>query len=126
MIAAGIAGGLLLAAAVAIAILRKRRKKRAPVATAPTEIPAGTTAPAPAALGEGGDSQTPEKHIENQIAEREALQQKLEDQALASLKLAPVITKKAEVFAKHLREKIAKEPDISVQILRSWIREEDN
>jgi len=126
MIAAGIAGGLLLAAAVAIAILRKRRKKRAPVATAPTEIPAGTTAPAPAALGEGGDSQTPEKRIENQIAEREALQQKLEDQALASLKLAPVITKKAEVFAKHLREKIAKEPDISVQILRSWIREEDN
>jgi flagellar biosynthesis/type III secretory pathway M-ring protein FliF/YscJ len=54
------------------------------------------------------------------------LQQKMDDQALASLKLAPVITKKGEVLAKHLREKIAKEPDISVQILRSWIREEEN
>jgi hypothetical protein len=35
-----------------------------------------------------------------------------------------VITKKAEVFAKHLRDKITKEPDVSVQILKSWIREE--
>jgi len=46
-------------------------------------------------------------------------------QALNALKLAPVITKKAEVFAKHLREKITKEPEISAQILRSWIREEE-
>ena len=36
----------------------------------------------------------------------------MEAQALSSLKLAPVITKKAEVLAKHLREKIAKEPDV--------------
>jgi len=43
-----------------------------------------------------------------------------------AVKLAPVIPKKAEVFAKHLREKIAKEPEISAQILRSWIREEEN
>jgi flagellar biosynthesis/type III secretory pathway M-ring protein FliF/YscJ len=50
----------------------------------------------------------------------------MDAQALSSLKLAPVITKKAEVFAKHLREKIAKEPEISVQILRTWIREEEN
>jgi hypothetical protein len=63
--------------------------------------------------------------MEDQIAERDALQRQMDEQALASLKLAPVITKKAEVFAKHLREKIAKEPDISLQILRSWIREEE-
>ena len=42
-----------------------------------------------------------------------------------SLKLAPVITKTAEVLAKHLREKIAKEPEVSAQILRTWIREEE-
>jgi flagellar biosynthesis/type III secretory pathway M-ring protein FliF/YscJ len=45
---------------------------------------------------------------------------------LSSLKLAPVITKKAEVLAKHLREKIAKEPEVSAQILRAWIREEES
>ena len=49
----------------------------------------------------------------------------MEAQALSSLKLAPVITKKAEVLAKHLREKISKEPDVAAQILRSWIREEE-
>jgi flagellar biosynthesis/type III secretory pathway M-ring protein FliF/YscJ len=36
-----------------------------------------------------------------------------------------VITKKAEVFAKHLREKISKEPEVSAQILKSWIREDE-
>jgi flagellar biosynthesis/type III secretory pathway M-ring protein FliF/YscJ len=66
-----------------------------------------------------------ESQIESQLAERDALQAKMDAQALNSLKLAPVITKKAEVFAKHLREKITKEPEISAQILRSWIREEE-
>ena len=44
----------------------------------------------------------------------------------SSAQLLQQLNKKAEVFAKHLREKIAKEPDISVQILRTWIREEEN
>jgi flagellar biosynthesis/type III secretory pathway M-ring protein FliF/YscJ len=66
-----------------------------------------------------------ENQMESQLAERDALQAKADAQALSSLKLAPVITKKAEVFSKHLRDKIAKEPEISVQILRGWIREEE-
>ena len=57
--------------------------------------------------------------MESKLAERDALQAKMEAQALNSLKLAPVITKTAEVLAKHLREKIAKEPEVSAQILRS-------
>jgi flagellar biosynthesis/type III secretory pathway M-ring protein FliF/YscJ len=72
-------------------------------------------------LGAGAD-----KQIESQLAERDALQQKMDAQALNSLKLAPVITKKAEVLAKHLREKIGKEAEVSAQILRNWIRDEDN
>jgi flagellar biosynthesis/type III secretory pathway M-ring protein FliF/YscJ len=36
-----------------------------------------------------------------------------------------VITKTAEVLAKHIREKVAKESEVSAQILRSWIREEE-
>jgi hypothetical protein len=59
------------------------------------------------------------------LAEREALQQQLEAQALNSLRLAPAITKAGEILAKHLREKIAKSPDVSAQILRTWIREEE-
>ena len=66
-----------------------------------------------------------ESQIESQLAERDALQAKADAQALSCLKLAPVITKKAEVFAKHLRDKINKEPEVSVQILRTWIRDEE-
>ena len=66
-----------------------------------------------------------EEQIESKLAERDALQHRLEAQALNSLKLAPVITKTSEVLAKHLREKIAKEPEVSSQILRAWVREEE-
>jgi flagellar M-ring protein FliF len=125
MIAGGVAAALLSGVVLGIIVMRRRRKKQADTTT-PSEIASGTPPGAPPALEEGAPSATLEKRFENQIAEREAMQQRLDDQALASLKLAPVITKKAEVFARHLREKIAKEPEISVQILRSWIREEEN
>jgi flagellar biosynthesis/type III secretory pathway M-ring protein FliF/YscJ len=86
------------------------------------ELPAAasTVASLPSAAG-----QSIEDQLESKLAERSALERKLEAQALSSLKLAPVITKTAEVLAKHLREKIAKEPDISAQVLRTWIRDEE-
>jgi flagellar M-ring protein FliF len=120
---AGIAAAAIVLA-IGLLLLLRRRKKAAPPSTA-AEIPAPAATP-PALTAEGAPSVSVEKRIEEHIAEREALQQKMDEQALASLKLAPVITKKAEVFAKHLREKILKEPDISVQILRSWIREDES
>ena len=54
------------------------------------------------------------------------MQQRMEAQALNALNLAPVITKTAEVLAKHLREKIKLEPETPAQVLRTWIREEDS
>jgi flagellar M-ring protein FliF len=123
LIGGGALAGLLVLVTVALIVRRKRRKKQAPPApSAPATLQASgshtsaTGLPAPGQL---------EDQIESQLAERDALQAKMDAQALSSLKLAPVITKKAEVFAKHLRDKISKEPDISVQILRSWIREEE-
>ncbi|HXA52859.1 MAG TPA: hypothetical protein VNV86_21225, partial [Candidatus Acidoferrum sp.] len=123
----GAAGGALLLAVIAFILLRKRQKKTA-AATSPAAI-AGTAGAASGtqALAVAGMPGTDvEKRLEDQIAEREELQRQMDERTLASLKLAPVITKKAEVFAKHLREKIASQPEISVQILRSWIREEEN
>ena len=115
-------GAVLLLGVAAFVWKRKRRKKRGDSSVTGTQALAGGAAGAHAALPSG----VVENAIENQLAERDALQAQVDAQALNSLKLAPVITKKAEVFAKHLREKIAKEPDISVQVLRTWIREEDN
>ena len=124
VIAGNVLGGLLLIAAALVFFRRKRGKKHAPAApTTPATLPSSGEPPAAPALPAPGEV---ESQIESQLAERDALQARMDAQALSSLKLAPVITKKAEVFAKHLREKIAKEPEISAQILRSWIREEEN
>ncbi|HUI53644.1 MAG TPA: flagellar basal-body MS-ring/collar protein FliF [Bryobacteraceae bacterium] len=115
------AAGVIVLLFLAAKLLR-RRKRAAPVEiTGPAVLGAGEAAARPSLPGN-----TIEQQIESQLAERDALQQKLDAQALTSLKLAPVITKKAEVLAKHLREKISKEPEVSAQILRSWIREEES
>ncbi|PWT99584.1 MAG: flagellar M-ring protein FliF [Terriglobia bacterium] len=110
-------GGGALAALIVLAggIAFLRRNKAAPIhASVPAELPSGPGMPGL------------EQQIESRLAQHEALQQQAEAKALNSLKLAPVITKTAEVMAKHLREKIKQEPEVSAQVLRSWIREEEN
>ena len=112
-IAAAGAGGLLLAGLVLMLLLRRGRHAPAAVAGAPAELPHGS---APTGV---------EQQLEARLAERDALQQQLDAKALSALKLAPVITKTAEVMAKHIREKVKEEPEVSAQVLRSWIREEE-
>jgi flagellar M-ring protein FliF len=122
-IGGGVAAALLATALLGLWMLRRRRAARpepAPVVSAPAEL-----APPPAAGQAASGKPTVEDQLQSRLAERDALQQKLDCQALNSLNLAPVITKTAEVMAKHLREKIAKEPDVSAQILRAWVREEE-
>ncbi|MCU1232544.1 MAG: flagellar M-ring protein FliF [Candidatus Solibacter sp.] len=130
-------GGGALAGVIVLGILfavRRKRSKKSGSVEMPgqSNLPGGHQLPASispvksaahaAALSA---SSNVESQFESQLAERDALQAQMDAQTLSSLKLAPVITKKAEVLAKHLREKIAKEPDISVQVLRTWIREDE-
>jgi flagellar biosynthesis/type III secretory pathway M-ring protein FliF/YscJ len=82
------------------------------------------TVTAPAELA-AGSAPSLEQQIESRLSEQEALQHEAEAKLLSSLKLAPIITKTGEVMAKHLREKIAQEPEVSAQVLRTWIREEE-
>jgi flagellar M-ring protein FliF len=120
LIAAGAGVGLLaLIAAAAWMARRGKRTVRASVAL-PAEL-----SPAEGVMAVTAGSGV-EQQIESKLAERDALQQRLDAQALNALKLAPVITKTAEVMAKHLREKIKQDPEISVQALRTWIREEED
>jgi flagellar M-ring protein FliF len=121
LIAGGVAGGVIFLAVLLIMLVRARRSHHVSVMTA-AELAAGDTPAARAALA----AAAAENELEAQLAERDALQQKSDAQVLSSLKLAPVITKKAEVMAKHLRERITKEPEVSAQILRTWIREEES
>jgi flagellar M-ring protein FliF len=121
-IAGGAVSGLLLLGIVAVRL--KRRKKRKPVeAGSPAELTAAAGVPATQTVAP--QTGNLEEQLESKLAERAALEKRLEAQALSSLKLAPVITKTAEVLAKHLREKITKDPEVSAQVLRTWIREEE-
>jgi flagellar M-ring protein FliF len=121
MIGGGAAAGLIVLAVVLMILLRKRGKRKRGSVSSAGELPPADTPAGRAALAAARAQQ----ELESQLAERDALQQKSDAQVLTNLKLAPVITKKAEVMAKHLREKISKEPEVSAHILRTWIREED-
>jgi flagellar M-ring protein FliF len=120
LIGGGAAAGAIVIGFLFAMLLRRGRKKKV-MASSAAELDAGDSPAARAALA----AAHAEHDLEDQLAERDALQQKSDAQVLSNLKLAPVITKKAEVMAKHLRERIAKEPDIAAQILRTWIREEE-
>jgi flagellar M-ring protein FliF len=127
IIGGGAAAGIIAILVVGTMFLLRKRK------TAKSSKTATVTGPAALAAGEAGvampdgvDPAAFEKQIESKLAEREALQQKMDSQALQSLKLAPVIPKTAEILAKHLREKIKKESEVSAQILRTWIRDEES
>jgi flagellar M-ring protein FliF len=120
MMGGGVLAGVLVLGFLLLGLARRGATAGSVEVTGPAALPRGAAAPA------GLPGTNIEQQLESQLAERDALQQKMDAQALSSLKLAPVITKKAEVLAKHLREKITKDPDISAQILRTWIREEES
>jgi len=113
-VAGGAAGGML-ALLFLVLLLRRRRKPEPP-----------TPVSLPAELPPAGPGPDIEQDLETRLAERDALQAQMDAKALSSLKLAPVITKTAEVMAKHIREKVKEGPEVSVQVLRSWIRDEES
>lgn len=119
----GAAAVLVLLLLVIVILWRRGGKKASNPAdiNGPAALPTGPGGP-----GRVGTSNAPgiEEQMESRLAERDAAQQKLDAQTLNSLKIAPVITKASEVLAKHLREKISKEAELSAQILHTWIQEE--
>jgi flagellar M-ring protein FliF len=100
--------------------LMRRRKNKKPDAKAAAALAAGETKDTIAITAGSLDEM-----VEAKMKERDALQQKMDSDALTALKLAPVITKTSEILAKHLREQIASDSGLSAQILRTWIREEE-
>jgi len=126
MIYGSAAGAVVVLFLASLFLLLKRSGKRAAGAevTGPAALTAGSGGEA-GAVSAGGPGSALEQQIESKLAERDKLQQRLEAEALKNLRLAPVITKTAEVLAKHLRDKVKKEADVTAQILRSWLREEE-
>jgi flagellar M-ring protein FliF len=119
----GAGAAVLLIGAGFLASIMLRSGKHRMTASTEKALPPGEAAQG-AAKGETGSSI--ERQLETKLAERDAMQAQLEAQALKSLQIAPVITKTAEILAKHLREKIKNESEVSAQVLRTWINESEN
>jgi flagellar M-ring protein FliF len=107
---------VLLAAVVFLLIKMKGSKKASPEVSPEKTLP---TSPETRALQESEI----EARIEAQMAERDEEQRKADLAALASIKVPPVKTKKAEVLAKQIRENTKKDSMASAQLLQSWIHE---
>ncbi len=123
---------LLLLLLVGFFILRSRKKgkKKAAGASASVEghaaLPPGAAAAAGmarAALENGPDI---EQQLEAKIAEQAALKARMDAEALNSLKLPQITTKKAEVLNKHITEEAKKDPGSMAQLVRTWLNEQEH
>lgn len=115
---AGAAGALVLMLVLASAVLlASRRKKKGRVAQVQTTIEASK------GQAKLEASQDFAKKMEAQLADQAELKQRQEIEALNALKLPAIVTKKAEVLAKHITEESRKDPKVVAQILRTWMNE---
>ncbi len=101
--------GAALVAVLLLLVWSRWRKRKRPAAavTMPGELP-------------GVDSQ-----VEKQLADREQAQLRADQAALLELKLPQVSGNKAMVLKKILAENAKKDPASTVQLLRSWIHEDE-
>ena len=104
---------VLLVGAALFLILRQRRKAAHAEIDMTKSLPGS---PAESAALEAAN-------LETRLLEREAEQERADMEALASIKLPPVKTKKAEILAKQLKENAQKDPFTSANILQAWIHE---
>lgn len=111
---------LLLLVGFLLLVRRRKKKRRVEAVSAGKAISSGE-AGAPA-LEEGPD--VGEK-MSGRLADQVALKAKLEKEALESLKLPAVKTKKAEVLTRHISKEAKKDPGAMAQLVRTWLNEEE-
>lgn len=117
-IASGAGVLLLLIVATLVILIRSRSKKKR----------AGDVSMGPRSLADNGavaalQAANSAEQMEAQMAEREAQQLKAEEDMLATIKVPPIKTKKAEVLVKQLRENTKKDATSSARILQAWIHD---
>lgn len=108
LIGLGLGAAIILIAPLLL-LLRRRKSKGAGAAT-------------DNALSE---SDAAAASFEGQLASRAASQDRLDAEALLTLKLPAAGTKKSEVLSKHLKKSVKDDPGVSAQLLRTWINENE-
>jgi len=112
-IAAGAIGGAVLIAGLAIFLWLRSRKRR----------PQATTAPALGSADAAAISASLDDQIQTRLAEQAQLEHRMEQEALSSIKLPKVTTKKTEVLLKQAKELSKKDGSIGAHVLRTWVGE---
>jgi len=123
----GVGAGLLflLILLVSFLILRARRHRKKGV-EASIEGPAALNAAgagAPAAIEKVPNL---EEQMAAKLAEQAAMKERLEAEALDSLKLPQVTTKKSEVLTKHINAEAKKDPGSMAHLVRTWLNEQEH
>jgi len=103
------AGGALVLIAVVVFLMRRGRR---------------ATASMPAALEAAPTGPTLEERMQAQLAEHARMEEKLEQEALSSIKLPKVTSKKADVLAKQIKEISKNDAAAGAHVLRQWIGEQ--
>jgi flagellar M-ring protein FliF len=114
-IGAGIGAGVLIAAVAGIFFLRRKTRGAKLQATAQTALPPGGV---PTAEHSAEDTR---KRLEGQIAQRQAESARQEVEALMSLKMPVVKTKKTEVLIKHIGAETKNDPGVMARVVRTWL-----
>ena len=110
-VAAGaIAGAMLVIGAVVYLWMRSRKRT-------------GTAGAAPAIASADAAALTSslDQQIQVRLAEQAELEHRMDQEALSSIKMPKVTTKKAEVLLKQVRDLGKKDPSIGAHVLRAWI-----
>jgi flagellar M-ring protein FliF len=111
----------LLALAVVVLLFRQPAK-RGRVAAEDTAAPA--LAAEPPAVDSVSVKEPHGSRLQQQIADNEAEQAALEEQALSHIKM-PANTKTTEVLVRHIRDAVTKDPVGAANILRTWVTDQD-
>ena len=113
LIIAGAAAGVLVVAAISGLVLLGKRKKKAVVQVAVQ--PALPSAVKTAALEDA------QRQLEGKMAEQQAEKAREEVEALMSLKMPLVKTKKTEVLAKHIVSETQNDAGALANVVRTWL-----
>lgn len=108
---ASVAGGVLvLVIGVGFFLWKKRKKKGAATVETKRQLSSPTD--------------EAEKELQARLAEQMAEQHRQEAEAMLSLKLPAISTKKSDVLVKHIAIEVKKDPAAMAHVIRSWLNGE--